>query len=73
LVDRIITLLGTANGSYTVAALDHETARALRHVPRAAIPDMPDRIITATALQLGLPLITRDSAITRARLVPTIW
>lgn len=59
--------------SYTLAALDEETVRALRRVPRSAVPDMPDRIITATALQLGLPLITRDEAIRRSGIVPVVW
>ncbi len=35
-------------------------------------PDMPDRIIGATALHLGLPLITRDGKI-RASDLRTIW
>jgi predicted nucleic acid-binding protein len=34
---------------------------------------MPDRIIAATALQLGLPLITRDEAIRRSGVVPVVW
>ncbi len=33
---------------------------------------MPDRIIAATALHLGLPLVTRDHRI-RASSVTTIW
>jgi predicted nucleic acid-binding protein len=33
---------------------------------------MPDRIIAATALSLGLPLVTRDGKI-RASNVITIW
>lgn len=37
-----------------------------------AVPDMPDRMIAATALQLGFPLVTTDSAI-RASGIPTIW
>jgi len=32
-----------------------EMAEALDHVPRAIVPDMPDRMIAATALHLGLP------------------
>ncbi len=35
--------------------------------------DMPDRIITATALELGLPLITKDQKITDAQVVEVIW
>jgi predicted nucleic acid-binding protein len=33
---------------------------------------MPDRIIAATALHLGLPLVTRDLRI-QASGIPTIW
>jgi PIN domain nuclease of toxin-antitoxin system len=72
-VERLFTLLDTVGGSYVVAALDQNTARALGNVPRAAVPDVPDRIVTATALELGLPLITRDEKITHATVVPTIW
>ncbi len=61
------------DASYLIADLSRETADALRRVPRRAIPDMPDRIIVATALQLGLPLLSRDAAITRAGVVQTIW
>jgi len=45
----------------------------MRDIPRSAIPDMPDRIIAATARQLGRPLITRDTDIHNARVVSVIW
>ena len=32
-----------------------------------------DRVIVATAIRLGLPLVTRDRLIRKARLVATIW
>jgi PIN domain nuclease of toxin-antitoxin system len=41
-------------------------------VPRATVPDMPDRIIAATALYLDLLLISRDGKI-RLSSVATIW
>jgi len=41
-------------------------------IPRAAIFELPDRIIAAAALYLGVPLITRDLQI-RAAGLPTIW
>lgn len=59
--------------NYAIAALDSGTIRALQSISRASVPDMPDRIIVATALQLGLPLITRDSAIVGTGLVTVIW
>jgi PIN domain nuclease of toxin-antitoxin system len=35
--------------------------------------DPADRIIGATAMILGVPLVTADLGIRRTRLVPTIW
>lgn len=72
-VDHVLGLLDTPVGSYAVAALDQVVAQAVRRVPRANVPEMPDRIIAATAYRLGLPLITRDLAIRRAAIVPIVW
>ncbi len=52
--------------------LDQKVADAVAQVPRADVPDMPDRIIAATALHLSVPLVTRDGKI-RASGVTTIW
>ena len=41
-------------------------------VERAQIPEMPDRIIAATALYMDVPLITRDRRI-RSSDVETLW
>jgi PIN domain nuclease of toxin-antitoxin system len=55
-----------------LAPLTREVAATLPRVPRAEVPDMPDRIIAATAVQLGLPLISRDRRIELSD-VETIW
>lgn len=47
-------------------------SRTLSKVDVVKIPDMPDRIIAATALHLNLPLISRDGRIRLAGL-QTIW
>ena len=39
---------------------DRRIALALSRVDRDAVPDLPDRIIAATALHLGMSLIIRD-------------
>jgi len=44
----------------------------MRQVSRAEVPDMPDRIIAATALHLGVPLISRDRRISLSA-VATVW
>jgi PIN domain nuclease of toxin-antitoxin system len=41
-------------------------------IPREDVPDMPDRIIAATGLRLGVPIISRDRNI-RAANLETIW
>ena len=55
-----------------VAPVDEEVAQAIHKVPRDLVPEMPDRIIAATALRLGLPLVTRDGRIASAG-IKTIW
>ena len=72
MLERLLNLLREGQG-YWLAALNAATARAMHRVPRSAVPDMPEWIIVATALQLGLPLISHDAAIRRAGIVPVIW
>ena len=52
--------------------LTNEIVNTLPRIPRSVVPDMPDRIIAATAFYLGLPLLTRDSQIQRSGL-HIIW
>ena len=52
--------------------VDTNIADALSRVDAAQIPDMPDRIIAATALHLQVPIISRDSKIRASEFV-TIW
>ena len=49
-----------------------DIVEAMRQVPRADVPDMPDRIVAATAVYFGVPVISRDGRI-RASSVRTIW
>ena len=49
-----------------------EIVDAVRRVPRAAVPDMPDRMVAATAVYFGVPVISRAGRI-RASTVSTVW
>lgn len=69
---RIVTALEDGQSVLTLAPLDLDVARALPQIPRDQVPDMPDRIIAATALARQLPLITRDHRIQLTTL-QTIW
>ncbi|HET90690.1 MAG TPA: PIN domain-containing protein [Chloroflexi bacterium] len=72
-IERILALPDQPGSRYRVAPLDEAVVRALRRIPRAHAPDMPDRIIGATALCLGLPLITRDSKLIGSQLLTCVW
>jgi len=70
---RINLVIQVPNGVLKVAELSHRTAISLAQVPRSIVPDMPDRIISATALHLNLPLITKDGNIRKLTNIQTIW
>lgn len=64
--------LADPDAALELVPLDLAVAQALVRIPRDVVPDMPDRIIAATALYLNLPLVSRDSKI-RASAIRTIW
>jgi len=68
---RIRQACEAADPSIEIVPIDARVAHSLQLVPRAEVPDMPDRIIAATAMFLGVPLVTRDGKI-RASSVQTI-
>ena len=70
--NRFATELDRTNPAFAIASVDAHVATKLKLIPRSIVPDMPDRIIAATALHLGLPLVTRDRRLQAAGL-QTIW
>ena len=66
------TALDDPEFGLVLAPWERSICDALRNVPPEQVPDMPDRIIAATALHLGLPLISRDRKI-QASAIQTIW
>ena len=71
-LDRLLTAVDSEDAVLIEVPFDRHVAQALREVERAQVPDLPDRIIAATALHLGLPLISRDGKIQLSG-VDTIW
>lgn len=49
-----------AGTAFEEAPITSATVLAMQLIPRDVVPDLPDRIIAATAKQLNLPLITAD-------------
>ena len=70
--DRLHEALKAPDAGITVVALDQELAWYVGQVPRTSVPDLPDRIIAATALRFNLPLVTRDAKI-RSSGIATVW
>jgi PIN domain nuclease of toxin-antitoxin system len=52
--------------------VDAFVAEEMASIGRADVPEMPDRIIAATGLRYGVPVISRDGKI-RASKIRTIW
>ena len=69
---RLLRAVDGENAVLAEVPFDRNIAQSLMRVERSQIPDLPDRIIAATALYLGLPLISRDRKIQLSD-IETIW
>lgn len=72
-VTRLLALSEDPLDSIYIYPLHKGVIGALNQFGPAAIPELADRIIAATALYLNLPLLTVDEAIHASNLVRTIW
>jgi PIN domain nuclease of toxin-antitoxin system len=70
---RINPTIQTTNSVVVPINLSYAISQNLFSIPRSTVSDMPDRIISATALHLGLPLVTRDRSISQLSIIKTIW
>jgi PIN domain nuclease of toxin-antitoxin system len=52
--------------------VDASVVEQMSSISRDEVPDMPDRIVAATGLRYGVPVISRDAKI-RASRIHTIW
>lgn len=73
LVDRLLADLARSPENYHVAPLDLNVVSHLRDIPASAVPEMPDRIIAATARATRSRLISRDESVGRASRVEVVW
>ena len=72
-LEQLLQLIDDPLVSLFVAPLDTPVAKAFTHISRDIVPEMGDRIIAATALYLGLALITKDHKIRNLSNIQTIW
>lgn len=74
---KLFGLASDPTESLKVLPLTLEVAQAMDLVPRAEIPDMPDRIVAATGAFHKLPIVSVDSdvrgSVSLQAIVPVIW
>jgi PIN domain nuclease of toxin-antitoxin system len=70
--ERLVRALDDSNAACRLAPLDRAVADALELIDRVTVPDLPDRVVSATAIALQVPLISRDGRI-QSSIVRTIW
>ena len=73
LVDWLYGLREGGSGNYQLVPLDERVVHHFRVFGPAAVPEMADRIIAATALALGFPLLSADPIIAESPLVKVVW
>ena len=71
-LELLFLKLDNPHSSLAISPVTIGVVKALARVSSRDVPDMPDRIIAATALHLGLPLVARDRKI-RSASIETIW
>lgn len=66
------THLASGLTNFVTADLTPAVVTALESIPRELVPDLPDRVIAATAKALDLPLLSRDRALRKSGLA-VVW
>jgi PIN domain nuclease of toxin-antitoxin system len=72
-LDAALRCFREGGENYQLAPLNLAVTEGLRQIPRAVVPDMPDRIIAATALVMDLPLLSTDAKISSLEEIEVVW
>ena len=71
-LDRVLTALSEPESVIRELPLDRTVIAVMASIDRNEVPDLPDRIIAATARLHDVPVISRDRQI-RLSNVDTVW
>ncbi len=71
-VSQLLDLSEEADANLYIVPLDMMVIHAVLDFGPAAVTELPDRIIAATARAMGIPLITTDTAIAESGLVKVV-
>lgn len=69
----VVRMIDDPNSALTFVALNQSITEDVERIPRSLVPEMPDRLIAATAFNLNRPLVSRDTEISKLRNVSVIW
>lgn len=72
-LDLLRVALDDSTTAFRLIELSREVVDEIENISRLTVPDMPDRIIAASALHLNLPLVTKDHKIQALQNLNTIW
>lgn len=75
--EKLVELDADPTERVDVLPLGVPVAQAMNSVPKSEVPDMPDRIVVATAVAHRLPVVSADHKFRNSpslnALVPVIW
>ena len=71
-LDDVLAAIADPKAVLQQVPLDDRIVVKMRDVSRQDIPDLPDRIIAASAQFYAVPLLSRDARI-RSSIIQTIW
>ncbi len=69
---RLLRATGQVNSMLVDVAFDRSVAVAMQQIAPAIVPELPDRVIAATATLYQIPLISKDHRITASG-IAVIW
>jgi PIN domain nuclease of toxin-antitoxin system len=69
---RLLSEIDRLDGVLIEVPFNRRVAESMPTIDRQQVPDMPDRIVAATAHAMSVPVISRDRKI-RLSTIPTIW
>jgi len=72
-LEQLLQIIDDPLVNLFVVPLDIPVAKAFTQIPRDIVPEMGDRIIAATSLYVGLPLVTKDHKIRNLSNIQTVW
>ncbi len=72
-LDSVESFLSSTEAHFLVLPVTGSIARLAAELPDTYPGDPMDRIIGATALDRGVPLVTKDREIRRSKAVPVVW